>query len=131
VVALCRRAELHQHRAEHADVEHLRQRGGGAIGFVEQDQAFHRAEVGAAGAGQCGAAQPRSLRMRCQATVSCLRGGWPARRRSRISGQLFADEGAHLVTEGALFGGEVKSMANHLMVQPMNMQYCRTLKDLS
>ena len=48
MVALCRRAELHQHRAEHADVERLRQRGGGAIGFVEQDQAFHRAEVGAA-----------------------------------------------------------------------------------
>ena len=32
-----------------------------------------------------GAAQPFSLRMRCHVTVSCLRGGWPRRRRFRIS----------------------------------------------
>ena len=59
--------------------------------------------------GQDIAAQPRLLRMRCQATVSCLRRAVAETHAlADVGGQVVADEGAHLVAERQLFRGEAQ-----------------------
>jgi hypothetical protein len=110
VLLLLAGAELHQHRAQHGDVEDLGQRRRRAEQLVHQDQALQLSQLGPAEGTRpvrCGPAAFVQDALPGHGVLLARRVAL-AQPLADVIGQAVVHEGTHLVAKGPLRGAEVE-----------------------